>query len=128
MGTLVPWASETRAMIWERKEAPPTRVTRTLRNPSTFTVAPVTSSPGDFTTGSGSPEIMASSTLATPSTISPSWGIFSPGRTTSRSPGTRSSTGISTSPSGRSTRAVRAPISTSLAISRVARLRAPVSR
>ena len=70
-------------------------------------VAPVTGSPAVFSTGSGSPVSIDSSTEERPSTTAPSTGTFSPGRTRSRSPTSTSSSGTSSSrPSARITRAV----------------------
>ena len=54
--------------------------------PLWFSVAPVTRSPARFSTGIGSPESIDSSTLDAPSSTRASTGIFSPGRTRSRSP------------------------------------------
>ena len=71
-------------------------------------VAPITVSPAALVTGIGSPVTIDSSTAEVPSVTSPSTGIFSPGRTTTMSPGTTSSTGISASAPSRTTRAVRA--------------------
>ena len=50
--------------------------------PVLFRVAPMTSAPGLFSTGSDSPVIIDSSTALLPSSTFPSTGIFSPGRTT----------------------------------------------
>ena len=65
----------------------PTRSARITKLPVWFRVAPVTRSPGPFSTGSGSPVSIDSSTVLPPSTTMPSTGIFSPGRTRSKSPG-----------------------------------------
>ena len=61
--------------------------------PVALTVAPVTLSPGAFSTGTGSPVIIDSSTALLPSSTTPSTGTFSPGRTRSRSPGMTDSSG-----------------------------------
>jgi hypothetical protein len=77
------------------------------RPPVPFTVPPVTRLPAIFSTGIGSPVTMDSSTALAPSSTTPSTGIFSPGRTRSRSPGFTCSSGMSSSPpSSRRIRAV----------------------
>ena len=111
IGAREPWASSTSRTIWASTVSRPTRVASMRNEPVVLIVAPTTSSPGPLSTGSGSPVSIASSTAEAPSTTRPSTGIFSPGRTTSRSPTRISSTGTSISPPSRSTRAVRAPIS-----------------
>ena len=99
----------------------PTRVASITRLPVPLIVAPVSGSPSVFSTGTGSPEIMLSSTEDRPSRTTPSTGTLSPGRTRSRSPTCTSSSGISSSdPSSRMTRAVFA------AMSRSARIALPV--
>ncbi len=60
----------------------------------------MTSSPGPFPTGMDSPVSMDSSTAERPSVTTPSTGIFSPGRTITRSPTSTSSTGTSISTVG----------------------------
>ena len=84
----------------------PTFVARKRRLPVVFIVAPMTSSPGPLATGIDSPVIIDSSTAEAPSTTTPSTGIFEPGRTTTTSPTTTSSIGISVSCPSRTTRAV----------------------
>ena len=76
-------------------------------------VAPITSSPAFLSTGMLSPVSIDSSTAERPSTTTPSTGIFSPGRTRTRSPTSTSSTGISLSRPSLITTAVlaRKPIS-----------------
>ncbi len=69
-----------------RKVSCPTLVASTFRTPCWLTVAPMTSSPFCFVTGTDSPVAMLSSTALSPSTTRPSVGIFSPGRTIIRSP------------------------------------------
>ena len=69
----------------------PTRVARTTRRPPVLTVAPVTSSPSETSTGTDSPVSMEASTAEEPETTVPSVAIFSPGRTTNSSPSARSS-------------------------------------
>jgi hypothetical protein len=49
-----------------------------ISEPFAFTVAPVTRFPAFFSTGIGSPEIIDSSMLLTPSRTTPSTGTFSP--------------------------------------------------
>jgi len=88
-----------------------------VKLPLVFMVAPITSSPGPFSTGSGSPVSMDSSIADEPSTTTPSTATFSPGRTRTRSSWRTSATGTSTSAPSRSTRAVRGcrPISARMA-------------
>ena len=82
-------APSTSAIILSRKPAPLSAVTRiTMRSLSTR-VPPVTalrSPPLSRITGADSPVIAASSTLAIPSTTSPSAGITSPASHSTRSP------------------------------------------
>jgi len=59
----------------------PTRSARMTKLPVPLTVPPVTLSPTDFSTGSGSPVIIDSSTLDRPSKTTPSTGTLSPGTT-----------------------------------------------
>jgi hypothetical protein len=75
----------------------PTRSARITRDPLPFMVAPITREAAVFSTGADSPVIMDSSTALSPSSTMPSTGIFSPGRTRSRSPGFTSSSGTSRS-------------------------------
>ena len=58
---------------------------------------PITASPGARVSGRLSPVSSDSSTLLRPSTITPSAGMDSPGRTRTRSPGFSSATGTSVS-------------------------------
>ena len=97
MGALLPCASCTIRTIWAKTVSLPTLVAFILRRPILFSVAPITSSLGPLSTGMDSPVNMDSSTAEVPSTTMPSTGSFSPGRTTTRSPTSTSSTGISTS-------------------------------
>ena len=71
----------------------PTRVARTTSRPPALTVAPATSSPGCFSTGTDSPVSSDWSTAHVPSSTMPSVATFSPGRTTKRSPTASCSTG-----------------------------------
>ena len=82
----LPWASSTSRTIWASAVSAPTRVASTTSEPLALTVAPITSSPGPTSTGTGSPVTIDASTLECPSTIIPSVAIFSPGRTTNRVP------------------------------------------
>ena len=113
IGALLPCASSTRRMICASAVSRPTFVASNLSRPSLLSVAPITGSPGFFSTGSDSPVSIDSSTAERPSTTTPSTGIFSPGRTSTTSPTRTSSTGISSSVPSRTTRAVlaRRPIS-----------------
>ncbi len=91
----------------------PIRLASTTSRPPALTVAPVTRSPGPTSTGTDSPVSMAASTAETPSTTVPSVAIFSPGRTTNRSPTARADTGTRSSPPLRSTATSLAPSSIS---------------
>ena len=79
IGALLPCASSTRRMICARAVSRPTLVASNLSMPSLLSVAPITGSPGLFSTGSDSPVSIDSSTAERPSTTTPSTGIFSPG-------------------------------------------------
>jgi hypothetical protein len=107
IGAFEPWASCTSRTIWARTVSRPTLVASNLKLPDVLRVPPMTSSPGDFVTGIGSPVTMLSSTAERPSRTTPSTGTFSPGRTVTRSPRRTSSMRMSTSAPARSTRAVR---------------------
>ncbi len=109
-GALPDCARVTRAPICASAVSAPTRVARTTIRPPTFTVAPVTASPGPTSTGTLSPVSSERSTAEEPSTTSPSVAIFSPGRTTKTSPVRSRSTGTRRSPpSSPSTAASFAP-------------------
>jgi hypothetical protein len=86
MGALPLWASETRRAIWASAVSAPTLVASITSRPPTFTVAPATPSPGPTSTGRLSPVSKDLSTADCPMTTVPSVAIFSPGRTTKRSP------------------------------------------
>ena len=101
-------------MIWARVVSSPTRVARNLMEPFLLTVAAITRSSTAFSTGMLSPVRADSSTEVRPSRITPSTGMLCPGRITTISPGTTSSTGISTSTPERSTVAVLGARSISL--------------
>ena len=66
----------------------PGLVARKVKEPDLLSVAPITPSPGPFSTGMLSPVSIDSSTAERPSTTTPSTGTLSPGRTRSRSPAT----------------------------------------
>ncbi len=70
----------------ERYVSLPVFSTSMVMAPSPLTEPPTASSPSVFSTGSTSPVSMDSSTLVRPSTITPSMGTLSPGRTRTRSP------------------------------------------
>ncbi len=95
MGALFVWAASTSLIIWARAVSAPTFVALNLNDPVLLRVAPITVPPAPFSTGMLSPVIMDSSIAELPSTTTPSTGIFSPGRTTTISPTTTSSTGTS---------------------------------
>ena len=75
----------------------PTWAACITKPPVWLTVPPVTASPTFFSWGIGSPVIMDSSRVERPSTISPSTGTFSPGRTRNLSPVFSSSSDTSSS-------------------------------
>ena len=80
---------------------------RITRLPLAFRAEPMMRSSGPFSTGTGSPVIIDSSTLERPSSTTPSTGTFSPGRTRSRSPTCTWVSSMSSSvPSSRRRRAV----------------------
>ncbi len=74
--------------------------------PLWLTVPPITRAPSAFDTGIDSPVTMDSSTDERPSVTMPSTGIFSPGRTRSKSPTAMASIATSSSPCGEMRRAV----------------------
>ena len=86
MGARVLWASPTMRTICASSVSAPTRSARITTVPVPLIVPPVTRAPVSFSTGMGSPVTIDSSTELRPSTTTPSTGIFSPGRTRSRSP------------------------------------------
>ena len=83
---LVACAWLTRRVICASRVSAPTWVARTTSRPLMFTVAPVTGSPGPTSAGIDSPVTSDASTAERPSVTIPSVAIFSPGRTTNRSP------------------------------------------
>ena len=127
-GALEACASSTSLAMRARAVSRPTRVASTTTRPSWLTVAPKTPSPGPLSTGSDSPVSMLSSKEERPSTMVPSVGIFSPGRTTIRSPGSSWSTGTAISLPSRSTRASFSPSSSSRVTACEARPLARASR
>ena len=87
-------APSTSAIIRSRNEFPAETVIFTIIRSEITLVPPTTpdrSPPASLTTGADSPVMADSSTIATPSTTSPSPGISSPAETTTRSPSRRSS-------------------------------------
>ncbi len=102
--------------IWASAVSAPTRVARTTSRPEVLIVAPASAAPGATSTGTGSPVSIDPSTADVPATTIPSVAIFSPGRTTNRSPTASCSTGTSTSTPSRRTRACFAPSSSSALI------------
>ena len=123
MGALEPCASCTSCTIcWSAVSLPTFRASK-RKLPVALIVAPKTSSPGCFSTGRLSPVSMDSSTAEAPSVTTPSTGIFSPGRTITVSPGTTSSTGMSSSRAAPSTsRTTRAVLACSRMSPRIAAL------
>ena len=84
----------------------PAAVVRTTSVPVPFTVPPTTRASAAFSTGTGSPVSIDSSTAERPSTTTPSTGSRSPGRTTTTSPTVSAATSRSASlPSASRTRA-----------------------
>ena len=106
MGALVAAASDTMRMIWERVVSSPTRVARHRRYPEVLMVAAETVSPGPLSTGTDSPVRAASLTALSPSKITPSTGMASPGRTAKVSPTATSPMGTVTSCPSRTKTAV----------------------
>ena len=85
-GALPVWAVATSRPICASRVSAPTRVARTTSAPEVLMVAPVTSSPGPTSTGTGSPVSSEVSSADVPLTTTPSVATFSPGRTTNSSP------------------------------------------
>ena len=107
IGSLAPCAVSTMRTICASTVSAPTRVARKAKAPRVLSVPPTTVAPTPFSTGTGSPVIIDSSTNEEPSTTSPSTATFSPGRTSSTSPTVTSPIGISTTSAPRRTRALR---------------------
>ncbi len=106
-------ASSTSRAIRASWVSEPTRVASTTSRPPALTVAPVTVSPGETSTGTDSPVSIEASTADAPSTTRPSVAMVSPGRTTKWSPTDSSATGTRTSRPSRRTAASLAPSSIS---------------
>ena len=81
IGAFVAAASLTILMICDRVVSSPTCMARHFKNPDLLTVAAETLSPAALSTGMLSPVSADSSTALSPSIITPSAGILSPGRT-----------------------------------------------
>ena len=96
IGALLPWASCTSRTICWSAESAPTLVATSRSAPVVFIVAPKTLSPADFSTGTLAGEHGLVHRGLALSTV-PSTGIFSPGRTSTRSPTTTESIGTSCS-------------------------------
>ncbi len=122
------WACSTRRAIRASWVSAPTLVASTTSRPPAFTVAPVTRSPGPTSAGTDSPVSRAASTAELPSSTMPSVAIFSPGRTTNRSPTASCATGIRCSRPSRSTATSLAPSSSSARSADPARRLARASR
>ncbi len=87
-------APSTSAIMRSRNDSPAPAVMRTFIKSDRTRVPPVTperSPPASLTTGADSPVMADSSTVATPSTISPSFGMTSPTDTYTMSPALSSS-------------------------------------
>ena len=111
-GALPVWASSTSRAIWARAVSDPILVASTTSLPSALMLAPTTSSPASFSTGTDSPVRSDSSTEEAPSMTRPSVATFSPGRTTNLVPTVSSPTGtITSSPSSPRTATSLAPMS-----------------
>ncbi len=106
IGALELVASSTSRMIEASVVSSPTARASMANQPLLLTVAPVTCDPIAFSTGTDSPVMADSSTNAVPSTTTPSTGIDSPARTTTRSPTCTCSVGTVTSAPSRTTVAV----------------------
>ncbi len=106
IGSLPPCAASTIAAMRASVVSAPMAETRKAKAPAPFTAPPVTLAPSPFSTGTGSPVSIDSSMKLPPSTISPSAGMRSPGRTSTMSPRRRAESGISRAFAPRRTRAV----------------------
>ena len=127
-GAFPDWASSTRRAICASAVSAPTLVARTTSRPYVLTTDPARMDPTPTSTGTDSPVSSDWSTAESPSTTTPSVAIFSPGRTTTRSPTWSSETGTRTSSPPRWTRASLAPSSSSLRIASEERPFARASR
>jgi hypothetical protein len=126
-GALEFCASCTSLTICASAVSAPTLVARKRKVPVLLMVAPMTSSPGLFSTGTLSPVIMDSSTLDSPSVTTPSTGILSPGRIRTMSSITTSEVGTSSSCPSRMTVAMGGARSRSARIASDAPARALIS-
>lgn len=106
VGALLSCASSTRRTTRAIVLSSAAAVTLTFNTPSVLIVPAKTASISDFRFGVLSPVTGDSSTSLDPSTIAPSAGMRSPGRTTMRSPTASMAAGISTVPPCLSTSAV----------------------
>ena len=97
IGALLEPASSTRRIIWLMVVSSPTLDARIFKKPFWLMVAEIAVSPTSLYTGMLSPVMADSSRLDCPSSITPSTGTVSPGRTNTKSPFTSSSTGTITS-------------------------------
>ena len=93
MGAFVADAPSTIFIICDKVVSSPTRSARQRKKPDWLMVAADTLSPAFLSTGMLSPVRADSFTALMPSTITPSTGILSPGRTTNSSPMRTCSTG-----------------------------------
>ena len=107
IGAREPCASSTIRTIPDRTVSRPTFSALKSTLPVPLMVPANTLSPVAFSTGMLTPVSVDSSTEETPSTTEPSTAMRSPGRTEITSPGSTSSTGISTRSSPRTRSAVR---------------------
>ena len=94
-GAFEPWACCTIWMMLASMVFSPTASALKRNVPCLLTVPANTWSPCCFNTGIGSPEIMLSSTCASPSMMLPSTGIFSPALTSMVSPFCKAEMGVS---------------------------------
>ena len=107
MGARERCACATICTICESIVSLPTFSARITKPPERFSVPAITLPPTSLLTGMDSPVTIDSSSDDLPSTISPSTGTFSPGRTRNLSPGCSTVIGTSSSvPSARMRRAV----------------------
>ena len=127
MGACDPCASFISLTIRASMLSPPTVVAVTSNAPAVLTVAPITRSPGFFSTGNDSPVSIDSSTAPAPLRTSPSTGKRSPGRTSTMSPCRTLAMGTSVSRPSRRTLAVEGCSFASCRSARVVRLLARAS-
>ena len=106
MGARLRWASATILTIRASIVSCPTRSACIIKLPVWLSVPPMTLLPASFFAGMDSPVTIDSSTALFPSSMTPSTGILSPGRTRRRSPSCTWESGISSSPVSVTRRAV----------------------